>query len=157
MPRFDGLFLIFTLSSIALPLTNGFVGEFLILIGSFTFLPLATMLASLGVVLGAVYMLSLYQKMMFGELDRAANESLPDLTLKQVGMLAPFVVLVFYLGIFPGVILDTIEPTVKAYQREVYDRRGHKPNGEPPSLKAPENSVPSLQALQIDPSVVSRG
>lgn len=149
MPRFATLFLIFTLSSVALPLTNSFVGEFLILVGSFPALPLATVLASGGVVLGAMYMLSLYQKMMFGLADSTASTTVSDLSIKQVGLFVPFVVLVFYLGIFPGLVLDTIESTAKAYQAGLLERRARQPE-RAPVMKAPSGSVPSLQAQVIE-------
>jgi NADH-quinone oxidoreductase subunit M len=112
VPNFAALFLIFTLASIALPLTTGFVGEFLILIGSFGTYKTATSVAVLGVILGAIYMLSLYRRTAFGELDEEKNGDLVDLTAREKWALVPLAVLVFLLGVFPRVILNGMQPSV---------------------------------------------
>jgi NADH-quinone oxidoreductase subunit M len=155
MPRFAFVFLIFTLSSVALPLTNSFVGEFLILIGSFKVLPLATALASLGVIFGAVYMLSFYQKLMFGRFDESKNGSLRDLTFGQSMILIPLMVLVFYLGIFPSSLLTTIEPSVVTYRTAIIQKR-------PSIVDSPLRSLPvpsgrSLEARLIEKHAVLKG
>ncbi len=145
MPRFAFLLLIFTLSSIALPLTNSFIGEFLILIGSFKTLPIATVAASAGVVIGAIYMLSLYQRLMFGAAEKT---SMRDLSWLQVAILSPLAVLVFYLGIFPGAMLGTIEPAVREYVQVVNKRRARL---EDSSAPVPQRTAP-LQNLQANAS-----
>ncbi len=155
MPRFAFVLLIFTLSSVALPLTNSFVGEFLILIGSFRVLPLATALASLGVIFGAVYMLSFYQKLMFGRFDAAKNGSLRDLSLAQALILVPLMVLVFYLGIFPSSLLSTIEPSVVSYRTAVILKKQRVVESTPESL--PVASGRSLEARLIDQQAVLKG
>lgn len=123
VPLFALLFLIFTLSSIALPLTNGFVGEFLILLGSFQSFPALTAIAVLGVILGAIYMLTLYMKTMFGSLDEKKNGDLTDLNHRELWMFAPLLVLVFLMGIFPRPFLNLMEPTVESYIESVNGRR----------------------------------
>lgn len=123
IPVFAFLFLVFTLSSIALPLTNGFIGEFMILIGSFKSFPWLTMIAVTGVILGAVYMLTLYMKTMYGEIDQEKNGDLTDVNRIELATFVPLLLLVFYMGIFPERILKTIEPSVNAFIASVSDRR----------------------------------
>ncbi len=122
VPVFAFLFLVFTLSSIALPLTNGFIGEFMILSGSFARFPELTTIAVSGVVLGAVYMLTLYMKTMFGEIDTAKNGELTDVTARELGTFLPLFILVFFMGIYPQPILERMEPSVKSYLQLLKDR-----------------------------------
>ena len=122
VPVFAFLFLVFTLSSIALPLTNGFIGEFLILTGGFAVFPRLTVIALLGVVLGAVYMLTLYLKTMFGQLDETKNGDLKDVTRTELWALIPLLVMVFVMGLYPQPILSRMQPSVDAYLRN-YDKR----------------------------------
>ncbi|HKV41034.1 MAG TPA: NADH-quinone oxidoreductase subunit M [Blastocatellia bacterium] len=124
MPVFSSLFAIVTLSSIALPLLNGFVGEFLILVGTFTSSALAyarvfAALASLGMILSAVYMLWMYQRVVFGEVTNPANLKLADLSSRERALLAPMIALVFIMGIFPGVFLSRTAPAVKQIQSQL--------------------------------------
>ncbi|HYP25748.1 MAG TPA: NADH-quinone oxidoreductase subunit M [Blastocatellia bacterium] len=124
MPAFSTLFLIVTLSSIALPLLNGFVGEFLILVGTFTSnaLPNAKLfgsLAALGMILSAVYMLWMYQRVIFGEVRNATNLGLSDLDGREKLALAPMIVLIFVMGIFPSLFLSRSETDVQAIKTRV--------------------------------------
>lgn len=123
VPVFSFLFVTFTLGSIALPLTVGFVGEFLILFGSFLRYPLLTFCALAGVVLGAVYMLTLVLKTLFGELSEEKNGDLTDVTPRELVTFAPLLVLVFVLGVYPKPMLDRMEPSVKAYLENMSKRR----------------------------------
>lgn len=113
MPVFAALFLVITLSSIGLPGTNGFVGEFLILLGAFHAHPLAGGIGVLGVVLGAAYMLTLYKHVFFGPVKHAVNKTLEDLSAREVLALAPILLLVFWIGLYPKPFLDRIEPTTQ--------------------------------------------
>ena len=115
IPVFAFLFLVFTFSSIALPLTNGFIGEFLILAGSFKVYPWHTAVAGVGVILGAVYMLTLYMKTTFGELDEKKNGDLKDVTSRELCAFVPLLVLVFVMGIYPQPFLKLMEPTLGRY------------------------------------------
>ncbi|MCC6953261.1 MAG: NADH-quinone oxidoreductase subunit M [Deltaproteobacteria bacterium] len=108
LPTFSFVFLIFTLSSIGLPLTNGFVGEFPILLGAFRYDPLLGAIAVSGVVFGAMYMLSLYRRVSFGELDEQKNGDLTDLTLTEKVVFAPLLILVFLIGLHPQPIFDGV-------------------------------------------------
>jgi len=103
MPIFTILFIIITLSSIAAPLTNGFVGEFLILMGSYEAFPVYTYFSVTGVVLGAAYMLWMIKRVFFGEQsDFIKKHPLTDINLREFLVIAPFVVMVFWMGIRPG-------------------------------------------------------
>jgi NADH-quinone oxidoreductase subunit M len=126
MPRFTAVFLIITLASIGLPGLSGFVGEFLVLSGTFgahaTWAGLPRFFAhpralavvsTSGVILAAVYMLYLFQKVMFGPLTNARNKDLRDLSLREVAVFAPIVVAAFWLGVYPSTFLKTIDPAVQ--------------------------------------------
>jgi NADH-quinone oxidoreductase subunit M len=104
-PVFAVFFLIVMFASIGLPGLNGFVGEFLILLGAFETQRVFAVLAALGVILGAVYMLWLYQRMMFGDITHEANRRLTDLSGREIALLVPMVLLMFWIGIYPGTFL----------------------------------------------------
>ena len=112
MPVYATIFLIVTLSSIGLPGTNGFVGEFLILLGTFQTYPVAAVVGALGVVLGAVYMLTLYRNVFFGAPAKEEWKSLPDMTGLELATLAPLLVLIFVLGLLPTPLLKLTEASV---------------------------------------------
>jgi NADH-quinone oxidoreductase subunit M len=119
MPVYSALFMIVTLSSIALPLLNGFVGEFLILIGTYTsaVLPHAKLFASLaaiGMILSAVYMLWMYQRVIYGEVTNPANQKLADLNFREKLALAPIIVLVFVMGVYPNLFLSRSSASIQA-------------------------------------------
>ena len=122
MPIFAALFLVVTLSSIGLPGTNGFVGEFLILLGAFRTRPWAGALATLGVVLGAVYMLRLYKRVFFGEVTNAENRKLVDLNVREIAVMAPLIMMIFWIGLYPKPFLRRIEPTTKHYLERIESR-----------------------------------
>lgn len=113
MPKFAVVFMIVTLSSIGLPLTNGFIGEFLILLGVFESNVTYAVLASTGVILGAVYMLWMFQRVMFGEVTNEKNKNLPDLNKRELAYMLPLVALVFILGVYPNPVIKRLEPSVK--------------------------------------------
>ncbi len=112
MPVFSTVFMIVMLSSIGLPLTNGFVGEFLILLGTWKANPTYAILAATGVVLAACYMLWMYQRVIFGKISNPENEKLNDMSLREMVIMAPLVILIFLIGIYPKPFLDRIEPAV---------------------------------------------
>ncbi len=119
MPVYATFFMIVTLASIGLPGLCGFIGEFLILFGSFgsATLPhakLLVVLAATGVVLGAIYMLWMYQRVFLGKLSNEKNRGLPDLSLRELVVLVPIVVFIFWLGVRPGLVLDRLEPSIEA-------------------------------------------
>jgi NADH-quinone oxidoreductase subunit M len=114
MPMFAGFFLFMIFASIGLPGLNGFVGEFLVLIGSFTTLPALAVIAASGVILAAIYLLWAYERVFTGAPDREENEALTDLTPREVSLLAPLAVLVLVLGLYPNILLDKIAPSTEA-------------------------------------------
>jgi NADH-quinone oxidoreductase subunit M len=114
MPIFAAFFMLATLSSIGLPLLNGFVGEFLILLGTFEFNWVYAVLGATGIVLGAIYMLSAYQRVFFGPLNKAANKVLQDINLREILVVLPLVIMMFVMGIYPKPFLEKIEPSVQA-------------------------------------------
>ncbi len=100
------------MASIGLPLTIGFVGEFLSLLGFFKVSPVLTVIAGLTIILGAVYMLVMYKKSFFGPLTNEANKTLEDVKGKELVALIPLVALVVILGVYPKPILDPINRSV---------------------------------------------
>jgi NADH-quinone oxidoreductase subunit M len=107
------MLIIATLSSVGLPGTGGFVGEFLILNGTFQAMPVAGVFASLGVLLGAVYMLTLCRKILFGPLDKAENKEMEDLNGRELGYLVPLAVLAIVMGIFPNAFMGKTKPAIE--------------------------------------------
>ncbi len=117
MPRFSAVFLLVCLSSIAVPGFNGFIGEFLILIGSFTFSPGLVILSTLGVILSAAYILWMVQRVMYGEVTNPKNSALPDLNPREWATLLPLVFLSLFMGVFSSWFTPSIErPVVKIIQ-----------------------------------------
>ncbi len=115
MPLFAIAFMIATLSSVALPGTNGFVGEFLILLGTWKTSPVMAAVAATGVVFGAVYMLWMFQRVMFGPLNNKENEKLQDISLREKVVLIPLVVAIFVMGIAPNLFFRTMEPSIARF------------------------------------------
>jgi NADH-quinone oxidoreductase subunit M len=122
MPRLVAAFLVLTLSSIGLPGLNGFVGEFLILLGAFAEQPRLAGVAATGMVLSATYMLWMFQRVNYGRVTNEKNASLPDLTLREGLVLAPILVLCVVMGVFPGLFLRPMEASVEQMLARVRDR-----------------------------------
>jgi len=155
LPIYATFFLIMTLSSIGLPALNGFVGEFTILLGAwqiptgfqlnipFTGKALVfggqvwAVLAVLGIVLGAAYMLWLYQRTMFGKLDKPENQALKDLNFREILTLAPLVVLAFWIGIFPETFLGMLRPSVSRIVQQMSENAPRTARLRPASATAP--------------------
>ena len=119
MPNFAAIYLIVSLSSLGMPLLNGFIGEFTILQGAFQVSKAWAAWGSLGVVLGAAYLLWLYQRVMFGSVTNPANQELPDLNLREYATLVPLVILAFWIGIYPKPFFALIEKPVENIVRQV--------------------------------------
>jgi NADH-quinone oxidoreductase subunit M len=122
MPVFAVFFMLMMLSSIGMPAIpgNGFVGEFTVLLGAFQMQhKYWAVLAATGIVLGAVYMLWLYQRTMFGKLDKDENRKLVDLNFREVMTLLPLVVLSFWIGLYPKPVFDVLEKPVKRLVRQI--------------------------------------
>ncbi len=117
-PAFATYFMIIMLASVALPLTNGFVGEFLLINGLYQFSPVLAAVAGLTIILGAVYMLRSYQKISLGEANSLTMQ-FPDLTVAEKSVLIPIVIMIFVIGLYPQPILDIAGPSVEALQRTI--------------------------------------
>lgn len=138
LPIFTIFFFIITLSSVAVPLTNGFIGEFLILLGTFSAAPIYAYFAVTGVILGAAYMLWMFKRVFFGpkgELVKDERHPLKDLNLREIVVMTPLVILVFWMGLFPNQFLiwtkssvDHLVTNKNKYYLEIYD--AHSVKGE---------------------------
>jgi NADH-quinone oxidoreductase subunit M len=111
VPAFAGVFLFVVLSSIGLPGLNGFVGEFLVLLGAFATTKAFAVIAVAGVVLAAIYLLWGYQRMMYGELKVPEFRLIPDLKAREYAILVPIMAAILFIGIYPKPLLDRIEPS----------------------------------------------
>jgi NADH-quinone oxidoreductase subunit M len=112
MPIFALVFMIVTLSSVALPGTNGFVGEFMILLGTFKANPFWAVIATTGVIFGAVYMLWMFQRVMFGPLTHPENQKLEDLNARELGLMIPLLVAIIVMGVFPNFVFKKMNPSI---------------------------------------------
>ena len=119
VPALSVLFLIVTLSSIGLPGLNGFVGEFLILVGAFQISRPLAVIATSGIIFAAVYMLWMYQRVIFGEVTREENRRLTDLSIREWTILVPVLAFIFWIGIYPLSFTGKTEASVRALITQV--------------------------------------
>ena len=135
MPIYATIFVITAMSSVGLPFLNGFVGEFLIMLGMWksdilkvtatvNWNYIATMLAGTGVIFAAVYLLWMIQRVFFGKITNDKNRKLTDLSWREIGLIAPLVALMVYMGVYPRPFLNTSEASVKAIQERVMHQAG---------------------------------
>jgi NADH-quinone oxidoreductase subunit M len=124
VPLFSLILTVVALSSIGLPGLNGFVGEFLVLLGSFRAYPWATGIATTGVIFAAAYLLWALQRMIFNRLDNPENERLTDLTPRELAVLVPLIVGIVWLGLFPGPVLRRMEPATQRFVEAVQPAAG---------------------------------
>ncbi len=124
MPVFATIFMIVTLSSIGLPGTNGFVGEFLVLLGAFeSNLRWFTVIAASGVILSAVYMLWMFQRVMFGELSNPKNQELSDLNAREIAIMVPLIALIFIMGVYPNPFIEKMAPSIDRVIQQTKSRQ----------------------------------
>jgi len=114
MPKYAVIFGIMLMAAVGLPLTIGFVGEFLVLLGFYQVSPIMTILAGTSIIIGAIYMLTVYKQSFFGPVTNEANKTLKDLDAKETWSLVPLVLIVVWLGIYPKPVLGPIDHSVKA-------------------------------------------
>ncbi len=135
MPVYATIFVITTMASVGLPFLNGFVGEFLIMVGMFQSQALsitasvnwnyiAAMLAGTGVIFAAVYLLWMVQRVFFGKVTNDKNKVLADLSWREIGLMVPLLILMVYMGVFPKPFLNRSESAIKALQERVMQRAG---------------------------------
>jgi NADH-quinone oxidoreductase subunit M len=126
-PVLAALFLVVTLSSIGLPGLNGFVGEVLILAGTFLKSPAFAAIAASGMILGAVYMLWMYQRVFFGKVTNAANLEMKDIGAREKWLLAPILVVMLWIGVYSAPFLQRMDASLKLVQQRIHD--AHAPAG----------------------------
>ena len=119
VPMFAAMLTFVSLSSIGLPGTNGFVGEFLVLLGSFQTTPYLAMLATSGVIFAAAYLLWAIQRILFNPLDRAENEHIPDLNARELATMIPLVAVIIWLGVYPAPVLRRMEASAQQLVSQV--------------------------------------
>jgi NADH-quinone oxidoreductase subunit M len=129
MPAYALVFMVFTMASIGLPGTSGFVGEFLVLVGAFQVNLWLALLGSFGMILGAAYMLYLYRRVIFGVITRDDLKSILDLSPREMGIFAPLVVLTLWMGVYPASFLGFFDATtgamVQSHQQAMIRAAGH--------------------------------
>jgi NADH-quinone oxidoreductase subunit M len=140
IPVFAAFFLITTLSSVGLPGLNGFVGEFLILLGTWVYSQWAAVLGATGVILGAVYMLWMFQRVMQGPLDRPENQRLTDLTRREWVVLLPLVLLMFWVGARPNTLLRLFDQAI--YRNAVQPIQALSERPAAPQVRMPFEGMP---------------
>ena len=123
MPGFAAVLTVVALSSIGLPGTNGFVGEFLVLVGSFGRYPWATAVATTGVIFAAAYLLWALQRIVYNKLDKPENEKLPDLSRRELLVLGPLLACIIWIGLYPAPILRRVEASAEALVTAVQQGR----------------------------------
>jgi NADH-quinone oxidoreductase subunit M len=119
IPAFSALFLVLVLSSLGLPGLNGFVGEFLVLVGAFQVSPWLAALATTGIVFAAVYLLWMYQRVAFGEITREENRRLTDLSPREWAVLVPVLLFIVWIGVYPTAFTGKTEATIAALLAQV--------------------------------------
>ncbi len=126
MPVYAAIFMIVTLSSIGLPGLNGFVGEFLILLGAFKENKIYATIAASGVIFAAVYMLWMFQRVMFGEVTNPKNKNLPDLSSREIFIFAPLLLFIVWIGVHPSTFLNKIEATTTNFVAKMEQAKATK-------------------------------
>ncbi len=122
IPLFAPLLVIVALSSIGVPGTNGFVGEFLVLIGAFRTYPVLAVIATVVVILAAAYLLWAVQRIIFNALDKPENEHIPDLNRRELLVMAPLIAAIIWMGVYPAPILRRTEAAAERFVRLVETR-----------------------------------
>jgi NADH-quinone oxidoreductase subunit M len=129
VPAFAAVLTVVSLSSIGLPGTNGFVGEFLVLLGSFRTFPAASAISTVAVIFAAAYLLWALQRVIYNPLDNPENEKLTDLSAREYAVLVPLLVVIVWMGLYPTPVLRRMEPAARAFIEQVSSaaERGSSP------------------------------
>jgi NADH-quinone oxidoreductase subunit M len=136
MPVFSAVSVIIVLSSVGLPGLNGFVGEYLILLGAFQANPLLAVISASAVILAAIYLLWMVQRVYFGEVENPKNAALKDLSWREIAVMAPLILLAVWLGVYPKPILSKTEASVAAFIQQVQTRAAVQADSPPDGLVA---------------------
>jgi NADH-quinone oxidoreductase subunit M len=156
MPNFAAIYMIVSLSSLGLPLLNGFIGEFTILRGVFEVSRTWAVWGVFGIVLGAAYLLWLYQRVMFGPVTNPLNANLPDLNLREYATLLPLVILAFWIGIYPKPFFNYLDKPVARIVRQV-NPDYYKNLPAPVMSKAPADNMMDMQMPMPMPATPPSG
>ena len=154
MPRLTAVMLIITLASIGLPGTNGFIGEFLIMYGGFQWDNRFVVIAALGVILSAVYMLWMFQRVFYGKVTNDHNKGLPDLSLREWAIIGPLAAAAIGMGVAPNVFLKPMEPAVQRLVDRVQSRQPMQaeavlPKGYKPKPPVPVGTPPKVVVAEV--------
>ncbi len=122
VPMFSALLVFVTLTSIGVPGTNGFIGEFLVLLGSFRTYPVMSLIATTVVIIAAAYLLWAIQRIIFNPLDKPVNEHIPDLNRRELLVMVPLVAAMLWLGVYPAPVLRRMQPAAEQFVRTVQER-----------------------------------
>ncbi|MEO7455087.1 MAG: proton-conducting transporter membrane subunit, partial [Gemmatimonadaceae bacterium] len=122
VPMFSALLVFVSLSSIGVPGTNGFIGEFLVLIGSYRTQPVYAVIAATSVIIAAAYLLWAVQRILFNPLDKPENEHIPDLNRRELLIMAPLVAGIIWLGVYPAPVLRRMQPAAEQFVKTVETR-----------------------------------
>ncbi len=123
MPIYAAFFMIAMLSSVGLPGLNGFIGEFLILVGTYQSSPVYAIFAASGVIFAAVYLLWMYQRVFFGPVNNEKNKVLKDLNIREIGLMVPIVIMFIFIGVYPNYFLSKSEVSVDNLQKFVENKK----------------------------------
>jgi NADH-quinone oxidoreductase subunit M len=137
MPRLTAAFLIITLASIGMPALNGFVGEFLTMLGAWQWDRRYVYAAGLGVILSAVYMLWMFQRVYLGKVTHEENATLPDLQPREWAAVVPLCAMAIFMGVAPALFTRPMEPAVTRIVERVQSRQSFRVRNEPPAPAAP--------------------
>jgi len=148
VPAYAAVLTLVSLSSIGLPGTNGFVGEFLVLLGTFRTHPVAAGIAASGVIFAAAYLLWALQRVIYYPLDKQENRGLKDLVPREWAVLVPLLVVIVWLGLFPGPVLRRMEPSARHFIESVQGR---------PAPQVADAVSPAAAARAAHPAIRSGG
>ncbi len=140
VPRLTAASLLITLASVGLPGMNGFIGEFLIMLGAFKWDPRFVVVAGLGVILSAVYMLWMFQRVYYGEITNEHNREMPDLSFREWAIVGPLAAAAIFMGVFPNVFLKPMEPGGHADRAADGTAPADEPRRRPPAARAPAST-----------------
>jgi NADH-quinone oxidoreductase subunit M len=122
VPMFAAMLTFVTLCSIAVPGTNGFIGEFLVLLGSFRTYPVLSLIATTVIITAAAYLLWAIQRILFNPLDKPVNEHIPDLNRRELAVMIPLVAAMLWIGVYPAPILRRMQPAAEQFVRTIETR-----------------------------------
>jgi NADH-quinone oxidoreductase subunit M len=161
MPIYATMFALAVFASVGLPGLNGFVGEYLTLIGAFISTHLSTtwfaVIAASGVILAAVYLLILYQGIFFGPLDKSENARLKDLKPVEIGMMVPLVIFFIWIGFYPSTFLGVTESSTRAVVGVIEKMQGQTRYAEEANLRLYDSSAAPTGASQAPADTVQQG